>query len=122
MPMPPYKLPDGSISQSNHGSFRGNGSKGAASSKITWGHLKDAKADFKSPSKSYISDKKLKRERVITTGSNSYDSRKSTRLRQSSLSTRPTNIIEPMLALIVMTSVICSLIAPSQNPDSLRVL
>jgi hypothetical protein len=47
MPMPSYKRPYGSIGQNNHishGSFRGNGSKGASSSKITWGHLKDAKA------------------------------------------------------------------------------
>ena len=44
-----------------HGSFEGHGSKGASNSKIAWGHLKDPKSDFKNPSKSYISDKKVKR-------------------------------------------------------------
>ena len=50
MPMPSYTRPHGSIGQSNHDShnnFRGNGSKGAFDSKLNWGHLKDAKADFK---------------------------------------------------------------------------
>jgi hypothetical protein len=36
------------------------------------GHRKDAKEDFKSPSKSYIYDKKVKHEKA-TTGSKSYD-------------------------------------------------
>jgi hypothetical protein len=59
MPMPPYKRSHGSIGQSSHGSrnnFGGNGSKGAFASKSNWGQHKDAKADFKSPSKSYNSD------------------------------------------------------------------
>ena len=76
MPMPSYKCPHGSIGQSSHGShnsFGGNGSKGAFGSKLTWGHLKDAKADFKSPLKSYNSDKKVKHEKT-TSCSKSYDS------------------------------------------------
>ncbi len=59
VPMPSFKCPHGSIDQSSHGTqneFEGNGSKGASNSKITWGHLKDAKSNFKSPSKSYIFD------------------------------------------------------------------
>jgi len=61
MPMPPYKRSHGSIGQSSHGShnnFGGNGSKGVFASKLNWGQRKDAKADFKSPSKSYNYDKK----------------------------------------------------------------
>jgi hypothetical protein len=44
----------------------------AFGSKLTWGPLKDAKADFKSPLKSYNSDKKVKHEKA-TSGSKSYD-------------------------------------------------
>jgi hypothetical protein len=33
-------------------SFGCKGSKGASGNKLTWGYLKDAKADFESPSKS----------------------------------------------------------------------
>ena len=40
--------------------LKNNGSKGTSSDKVSWGHPKDAKADFKSPSKSHISDKKAK--------------------------------------------------------------
>jgi hypothetical protein len=76
MPMPSYKRPHGSIGHSrhvSHNNFGGNGSKGASSKKITWVHLKDTKADFKSASKSYIFDKKVKHEKA-TSGSKSYDS------------------------------------------------
>ena len=62
MPMPSYKRPHGSIGQSIHGShnsFGGNGGNGASDSKLTWGHLKDAKADFESPLKSHNSDKAI---------------------------------------------------------------
>jgi len=58
--MPSYKRPRGSIGQSSHGIysiFGGNGSKGASGSKLSWGHLKDAKEVFKSPLKSYNYDK-----------------------------------------------------------------
>ena len=61
MPMPSYKRSHGNIGQSNHGShncFGGNGSKGDSAIKLNWGHPKDAKADFKSPLKSYNPDKK----------------------------------------------------------------
>jgi hypothetical protein len=54
MPMPSYKRPHDSIGQSIHGShinFGGNGSKDVIGSKFNRGHLKDAKADFKSPLK-----------------------------------------------------------------------
>jgi hypothetical protein len=60
MPMTSYKRSHGNISQGGHGShnrFGGNGSKGASGSKLNWGHLKDAKADFESPLKSCNSDK-----------------------------------------------------------------
>ena len=63
MPMPSYKRHHGSIghdSRGSCGSFENNDSKGALGSKISWGHPKDIKADFKSPSKSHISDKKAK--------------------------------------------------------------
>jgi hypothetical protein len=76
MPMPPYKPSHGSIGHNSHGghnNFGGNGSKGASASKSNWGHHKDAKADFKSSSKSYNSDKKMKYEKVAS-GSKSYDS------------------------------------------------
>ena len=76
MPMPPYTRSHGSFGQSSHGShnsFGGNGVSGAFNSKLNWGHLKDAKADFKSPLKSYNSDKKVKHEKT-TSGSKSYDS------------------------------------------------
>ncbi len=62
MPMPPYTRSRGNIGQSSHGShnnFEGNGSKGASASKSNWRQPEDAKVDFKSPSKSYNSDKKL---------------------------------------------------------------
>ena len=76
LPMPSCKRSHGSIGERSHGrhvSFRDNGSKGISNRKIIWGHLKDAKANFKSPySKSYISDKKVKHERA-TTSSKSYD-------------------------------------------------
>ena len=74
--MPPYKRSHGNIGQSSHGShnnFGGNGSKGPFASKSNWGQHKDAKADFKSPSKSYNSDKIIKYEKVAL-GSKSYDS------------------------------------------------
>jgi hypothetical protein len=48
-PLPSYKSPHGSIGRSSHGShniFGGNESEGAFGSKLTWGHLKDAKAYF----------------------------------------------------------------------------
>jgi len=46
-----------------HGNFGSNGSKGISYTKGSWGHPKDAKADFKGPSKSTTFDKNLKRER-----------------------------------------------------------
>jgi hypothetical protein len=55
VPMLSYKCPRGIIGQSNHAShsnFGGNGSKGASGSTLTWGHLKDAKANFTSSLKS----------------------------------------------------------------------
>jgi len=76
MPMPSYGRPHGSIGQSTHGShtnFGGNGSKGIFDSKLNWGHLKDAKADFKSPLKSYNSDEKANNEKT-SSGSKSFDS------------------------------------------------
>jgi ribosomal protein L14E/L6E/L27E len=76
MPMPSYKRHIGIIGQSSHGNhnaFGGNGSKGASDHKLNWGHLKDAKASFKSPLKSYNFDKKVKHEKA-TSGSKSYDS------------------------------------------------
>jgi hypothetical protein len=63
MSMASYKRPRGSISHNIHGSygnFGNNGSKGASGGKVSWGHPKDTQADFKSPSKSHISDKKAK--------------------------------------------------------------
>ena len=75
VPMPLYKRPRGIIGQNSHGinkKFGGNGSKGASSNNKIWEHLKDAKAQFKSPSKSYISDKQFKHEKS-TSGSKSYD-------------------------------------------------
>jgi len=76
MPMPSYKRSHGIIGQSSHNnqnSFRGNGSKGAAASKLNWGHPKDAKAVFKSPFKSFNSDQKIKYEEA-TSGFKIYDS------------------------------------------------
>ena len=73
MPMPQYTRLHGNIVQISHGShnsFGGNGSKGAFGSTLTWRHLKDAKANFKSPLKSYNYDKKVKHERA-TSGSKS---------------------------------------------------
>jgi hypothetical protein len=61
MPMPPYKPSHNSIGQSSHGShnsFGGNGRKGTSASKLNRGQPKDVKVDFKSPLKSYNSDKK----------------------------------------------------------------
>jgi len=63
IPMPSYTRPHGNIGHNNHGTygnFGNNGSKGAHGSKVFWGHPKDDKANFKSPSKSRISDKKAK--------------------------------------------------------------
>ena len=42
-----------------------NGSKGASSSRGDWGRLKDAKAYFKIHATPYISDKSIKRERML---------------------------------------------------------
>ena len=63
VPMSSNKRPHGSIGHNNYGSygnFENDGIKGAFGSKVSWGHPKDAKADFKSTSKSHISDKKTK--------------------------------------------------------------
>ena len=63
MPMPPYTRSHGNIGQSSHVShndFVGSGSKGASASKFNWGHPKDVNANFKSPLKSYNSNKKHK--------------------------------------------------------------
>jgi len=76
VPMPSYKRPRGNIGQSSHGShnnFGGNGSKNASSSKLLRGHLNDAKVDFKSPSKSHITDIKVKHEKAASS-SKSYNS------------------------------------------------
>ena len=76
MPMPPYTRSHGSIGQSNHdihNSFGGNGSKSAYASKLNWGHPKDAKVYFKTPSKSFNSAKKVKYEKA-TSCPKSYDS------------------------------------------------
>ena len=59
--MPSYKLSHGIIGRSchgNHNNFGGNGSRGSSGNKLTWGHLKDAKAGFKSPLNSHNFDKK----------------------------------------------------------------
>jgi hypothetical protein len=59
--MASYKRPQGSMGHNNHdnyGRFGINGSKVASSSIVSWGHPKDAKADFKSPSNSHIFDPK----------------------------------------------------------------
>jgi len=56
----------------SHGSFGDRGSKGIPSTKGSWGHPNDAKADFKGPFNSTTSDKHLKRERSIS--NRSYDS------------------------------------------------
>ena len=61
--MPSNKRPHdntGHNNYDNYGSFGNNVSKSASSSNVSWGHPKDAKADFISPSKSHISDKKAK--------------------------------------------------------------
>jgi len=74
--MPSYKRPHDNIGQSSHGNhnnFGGNGIKGVSGRKLNLRHLKDAKACFKSPLKSYNSNKKLKHEKS-TSGSKSYDS------------------------------------------------
>jgi hypothetical protein len=63
IPSPSYKRPQGSIGQSNHdsrGSFGGNSIKGIFGNMGSGGHPRDAKADFKSLSKSHISDKIVK--------------------------------------------------------------
>jgi len=63
MPMLSYKRPQGIIGHNSHGSygsFTNHGSKDASDIKVSWGHPKDAKAYFLSPSKSHISDKKAK--------------------------------------------------------------
>ena len=76
MPMPPYKRSHDNIGQSNHGShtnFGVNGSKGASASKSNWGQPKDVKANFKSPSKSYNSNKQIKYEKSGSESKN-YDS------------------------------------------------
>jgi hypothetical protein len=76
MSMPPYKRSHGSICQRSHGNhnnFGGNGSKADSASKSNWGQPKDMKVDFKSLSKSYISDKQFKYEKSAS-GSKSYDS------------------------------------------------
>ncbi len=117
MPMSSYKRPHGNIDQSGHGShnsFGGNVSKGATGNKLNWWHLKDAKADFKSPLKSYNSDKKVKREKA-TSGSKSYDSwnKAKVKLCEGDFNKRRrTNACINCASLIV----------PSQNPDCLRVL
>jgi len=76
MPMPPYKRSHGSIGQNKHGSHNnigGNGSESGSTSILNWGCPKDANVDFKSPSKSYIFDKKVECEKA-TSSSKSYDS------------------------------------------------
>jgi hypothetical protein len=93
--MPSYKRPQGGIDQSNHGShnnFGGNRSKCAFGSKLNWGILKDTKADFKSPLKSYNSDNKVKHEEA-TSCSKNYDSRNKTKakLTEDGLNTRRRN-------------------------------
>jgi hypothetical protein len=76
MSMPSYKCYHGITGQINYGShnnFKGNERKGASGRKLNWRHLKDAKADLKSPSRSNYFDKKVKHEKT-TSGSKSYDS------------------------------------------------
>ena len=121
MPMPPYTRSHGNIGQSNHGThnnFGGNGSKGAFASKLNWGQTKDVKVDFKSPLKSYNSDKnstrKLHQAQKVTT--------RGTWLRQSSPKTSSTNVVEQVHVSIVVRSAISSPIVLNQNLDNLRVL
>ena len=56
----------------SHGNFGTNGSKGISNTKGSWGHPKDAKADFKGSSTSTTFDTHLKRER--STSGRSYES------------------------------------------------
>jgi hypothetical protein len=123
VPMPSFRRPHGSIGLSNHGShnnFGGNGSQGASSSKLTWGHLKDAHSDFKSPSKSYVSDIKLKHEKA-TSGSKSYDSWNKAKAK---LTDDKFNKRRRTNACINCGEFghISSLIVPIQNPNYLRVV
>ena len=48
---------------SSHGSFGASNSKGVSNTMKSWGHPKNAKADFKGSSKSATFDKHFKRER-----------------------------------------------------------
>jgi hypothetical protein len=117
MPKPSYKHHHGGIGQSiqgSHNNFVGNRSKGASSSKINWGHLKDEKSVFKSPLKSYNIDKKVNHKKA-TSGSRIYDSwnnAKAKFIEDDFNKRRRTNACINCASLIV----------PSQNPDCLRVL
>ncbi len=125
MPIPSYKRSHGGIGHnilSNYGSFVNNGSKGAFGSKVSWGHPKDAKSNFKGPSKSRISDKKSKLNtlalsrclRITTRG---------IRPRISSLpTTNTTNVAGQILRLTVLWSDTFFLIVLSRSLERLRVL
>jgi hypothetical protein len=56
----------------SHGNFGDSGSKGIPNTKGSWGHPKDAKADFKGSTKLTTFDNHLKRER--STSGKKYDS------------------------------------------------
>ena len=72
-PPPPFKRPQEHNRYDSHGNFENNDSKCAFSNKGQWGQPKDAKACFKSPSKLYIPDINVDRERR-TYGSKIYNS------------------------------------------------
>jgi len=72
-PLPPFKRPQGQNSHVSYGSFVNNGSTGDSSIKRQRGKSKDTKALFESPSKPYIPDKNVTRERS-TLGNKNYDS------------------------------------------------
>ena len=58
----------GQNSSSSHGNFGASGSKGNPNTKGSWEHPKDAKANFKGPSKFTTFDNHLKRERSTSSG------------------------------------------------------
>jgi hypothetical protein len=101
MPMPSYKRPHVKIGQSNHGSygsFGGNGSKCAFNSITTWGNLRMQKQTSKVlRSRTFL----IKRQSARGLHQVLRATTRGTRLRQSSLSTSSTRIVEPMIALIV---------------------
>jgi hypothetical protein len=120
MPTPSSKHLYGSNNQNNRGSFGGNGSKGASSSKGPWGHLKDAKAYLKvRKSLPFPASTLSAREAHLTLRATT----RGTMPKPNSMPTSATSVVELMLALIVVRSATrYSQIVLSQSPDCLRVL